>query len=58
MKIIRNTSRDEVEPLILGIAKWQQELTPASDSAFANDIANTNLDAILRQHGLENVRRL
>jgi adenine-specific DNA-methyltransferase len=55
----------EVEPLALGIAAWHKELDPAGettvvfrDSAFADDVAKTNLTAILQQHGLENVRSL
>ncbi|MFA4836963.1 MAG: hypothetical protein WC749_12945, partial [Dehalococcoidia bacterium] len=28
------------------------------DSAFADDVAKTNLTAILQQHGLENIRSL
>lgn len=28
------------------------------DSAFADDVAKTNVSAILNQHGLLNVRRL
>ena len=55
----------EVEPLALGIAAWHNEQAAAAettvvfrDSAFANDIAKTNLTAILQQHGLENVRSL
>ncbi len=58
-------ARDEVEPLALGIAAWHKELAPAGestvvfrDSAFADDVAKTNLAAILQQHGLENVRSL
>jgi adenine-specific DNA-methyltransferase len=54
-----------VEPLALGIAAWHKELDPLGestvvfrDSAFANDVAKTNLTAILQQHGLENVRSL
>jgi adenine-specific DNA-methyltransferase len=54
-----------VEPLALGIAGWHKELDPLGestvvfrDSAFANDVAKTNLTAILQQHGLENVRTL
>jgi adenine-specific DNA-methyltransferase len=50
----------EVEPLALGIAAWHKELAPAGettvvfrDSAFADDVAKTNLTAILQQHGLE-----
>lgn len=55
----------EVEPLALGIVAWHQELSPSGessvvfrDSAFADDVAKTNLTAILQQHGLENVRSL
>jgi adenine-specific DNA-methyltransferase len=54
-----------VEPLALGIASWHKELDPLGestvafrDSAFADDVAKTNLSAILQQHGLENVRSL
>ena len=56
---------DEVEPLALGIADWHAELKPAGDttvvfcdSAFADDVAKTNLTAILEQHGLGSVRSL
>lgn len=55
----------EVEPLALGIVAWHKTLSPAGDttivfrdSAFADDVAKTNLTAILQQHGLENVRSL
>ncbi len=55
----------EVEPLALGIADWHKQLAPAGettvvfrDSAFADDVAKTNLTAILQQHGLETVRSL
>jgi adenine-specific DNA-methyltransferase len=55
----------EVEPLALGIAAWHRELAPAGqtsvvfrDSAFADDVAKSNLTAILQQHGLESVRSL
>jgi len=58
-------TRDEVEPLALGIAGWHQALAPAGDttcvfrdSAFADDVAKTNLAAILNQHGLTTVRSL
>jgi adenine-specific DNA-methyltransferase len=44
---------------------WHQALKPAGettvvfrDSAFADDVAKTNLTAILQQHGLETVRSL
>lgn len=56
---------NEVEPLALGIVAWHQQLTPAGktacvfrDSAFVDDVAKTNLTAILQQHGLEKVRSL
>jgi adenine-specific DNA-methyltransferase len=55
----------EVEPLALGIVEWYKQLAPAGestvvfrDSAFADDVAKTNLTAILQQHELENVRSL
>jgi adenine-specific DNA-methyltransferase len=57
--------REEVEPLALGIVAWHKALAPAGEStvvfrdgAFADDVAKTNLTAILQQHGLENVRSL
>jgi len=57
--------REEVEPLALGIVAWHKALAPAGEStvvfrdgAFADDVAKTNLGAILQQHGLENVRSL
>jgi adenine-specific DNA-methyltransferase len=49
----------------MGIVDWHKELEPASDtqvvfrdSAFANDIAKTNMTAILEQHGIAHVRSL
>jgi adenine-specific DNA-methyltransferase len=56
---------DDVEALAQGIVAWHRELAPAGDatcvfrdSAFADDVAKTNLTAILQQHGLKNVRSL
>ena len=56
---------DDTESLAHGIVKWHEELAPTGDttivfrdSAFANDIAKTNLTAILEQRGLGNVRSL
>jgi adenine-specific DNA-methyltransferase len=53
-------TREEVEPLALGIADWHKALAPAGestvvfrDSAFADDVAKTNLVAILVQHGFD-----
>lgn len=58
-------SPKEVEPLALGIIVWHKQLAPAGetsivfrDSAFTDDVAKSNLTAILQQHGLENVRSL
>jgi len=58
-------TRAEVEPLAQGIVEWHKALAPAGDttcvfrdSAFADDVAKTNLAAILQQHGLQNVRSL
>jgi len=58
-------SRDEVESLAQGIIAWHKELASAGDttcvfrdSAFADDVAKTNLAAILEQHGIQNVRSL
>ena len=57
--------REDAEPLALGIAEWHDELAPSGettvvfrDSAFADDVATTNLAAILEQRGLGNVRSL
>jgi len=58
-------SREDAEPLALGIAQWRDALQPAGestvifrDSAFVDDVAKTNVAAILQQHGLANVRSL
>lgn len=58
-------SSTEVESIALGMVAWHKQLEPAGvtsvvfrDSAFADDVAKTNLTAILQQHGLENVRSL
>jgi len=58
-------SREEVEDLAQGIIDWHKELEPSGDtqvvfrdSAFANDIAKTNMTAILEQNGIKHVRSL
>ena len=58
-------SLEEVEPLTLEIVEWHKQLEPTGDttvifrdSAFEDDVAKTNLAAILEQHGLKNVRSL
>jgi len=57
--------RDSIESLAQGVIDWHKELKPAvdtrvvfRDSAFADDVAKTNLAAILQQHGLDDVRSL
>jgi adenine-specific DNA-methyltransferase len=63
--LAEKVTRDDVEPLAQGIVEWHKTLAPAGDStcvfrdsAFADDVAKTNLAAILQQHGLVNVRSL
>lgn len=58
-------TREEVEPLAQGIVDWYQALAPGGDttcvfrdSAFADDVAKTNLASILNQNGLTTVRSL
>lgn len=60
-----NIAREEVEVLAQGIVVWHKEVAPSGetqvvfrDNAFADDVAKTNLAAILHQNGLENVRSL
>ncbi len=57
--------REEVDSLALGIAEWHKQLESEGDatvifrdSAFEDDVAKTNLAAILEQYGLGNVRSL
>ena len=63
--LTESITREEVEALALGIIAWHKELAPAGDttcvfrdSAFADDVAKSNLSAILSQHGIDNVRSL
>jgi adenine-specific DNA-methyltransferase len=58
-------TREDLEALAQSIIAWHKELAPAGnttcvfrDSAFADDVAKTNLTAILQQHGIHNVRSL
>ena len=58
-------TKDVIEPLSAGIVAWIKELAPAvdtrivfKDSGFADDIAKTNMAAILTQHGISDVRSL
>lgn len=57
--------KKDVEKLGLGIAEWHKMLAPAGetmvvfrDGAFGDDVAKSNLTAILQQRGLANVRSL
>jgi adenine-specific DNA-methyltransferase len=63
--LVENIAANEVEELAEGIVKWHQQLAPVGevtcvfrDSAFADDVAKTNMAAILQQHGIQNVRSL
>lgn len=58
-------NNNQVDALAQGIVDWHKELAPAGettcvfrDSAFADDVAKTNMAAILEQHGIQNVRSL
>jgi adenine-specific DNA-methyltransferase len=60
-----NLAKDVIEPLSAGIVAWINELAPAvdtrvvfKDSGFADDIAKTNMAAILNQNGISDVRSL
>ncbi len=54
-----------MESITLGIAAWHKDFDPASDtqvvfrdSAFTDDVAKTNMTAILEQNGIAHVRSL
>lgn len=56
---------NEVDAVAQGILDWYKELEPETDSyvffrdsAFADDIAKTNMAAILEQNGISHVRSL
>lgn len=58
-------TKDVVEPLASGIVAWRAALAPAvdtrvvfKDSGFVDDIAKTNMAAILNQNGITDVRSL
>jgi adenine-specific DNA-methyltransferase len=58
-------TKDVIEPLASGIVAWRKALAPAvdtrvvfKDSGFADDIAKTNIAAILNQNGITDVRSL
>lgn len=58
-------TKNVIEPLASGIVAWRAALVPAvdtrvvfKDSGFADDIAKTNMAAILNQNGITDVRSL
>lgn len=58
-------TKDVIEPLASGIVAWHAALAPAvdtrvvfKDSGFTDDIAKTNMAAILNQNGITDVRTL
>jgi adenine-specific DNA-methyltransferase len=58
-------TRYETEPLASGMVGWYKELAPVGDttcvfrdSGFADDVAKSNLAAILEQSGLKNIRSI
>jgi adenine-specific DNA-methyltransferase len=63
--LAEKVASNEVEELGLAIVEWRKALAPAGDttcvfrdSAFADDVAKTNLTAILEQNGIATVRSL
>ncbi len=61
--LAESIASSDVETLAEGIVAWRDALKPAResqlvfrDSAFADDVAKTNLTAILQQQGLGNVK--
>lgn len=63
--LVESISSQMVEPIAEGIVAWHKELAPAGDStcvfrdsAFVDDVAKTNMAAILAQNGIVNVRSL
>ncbi len=58
-------AKEVIEPLATGIVAWRAALAPAvdtrvvfKDSGFADDIAKTNMAAILNQNAITDVRSL
>ena len=58
-------AKEVIETLASGIVAWRAALAPAvdtrvvfKDSGFADDIAKTNMAAILNQNGISDVRSL
>jgi adenine-specific DNA-methyltransferase len=58
-------TKDVIEPLASGMVAWRKALAPAvdtrvvfKDSGFADDVAKTNMAAILNQNGITDIRSL
>jgi adenine-specific DNA-methyltransferase len=63
--LAQSIDRDAVEAVAHAITEWRTELNPAGevtcvfrDSAFADDVAKSNMAAILEQNGIAKVRSL
>lgn len=63
--LVESIKAVEVEALALGMVAWREEQGTVGDttavfrdSAFENDVAKSNLAAILEQHGIKQVRSL
>lgn len=63
--LVESIKAVEVEALALGMVAWREEQGTVGDttavfrdSAFENDVAKSNLAAILEQHGIKHVRSL
>ena len=63
--LVAHIEAAEVEVVAHGIVAWRKEQAPAGDttcvfrdSAFADDVAKTNMAAILEQNGIQTVRSL
>jgi adenine-specific DNA-methyltransferase len=63
--LVDRIERGDADALAHGIVDWHQALAPTGnttcvfrDDAFVDDVAKTNVTAILEQHGIQNVRSL
>lgn len=63
--LVESISAVEVDLLADGIVQWHKQLAPVGeitcvfrDSAFVDDVAKTNMAAILQQNGIQNIRSL
>jgi adenine-specific DNA-methyltransferase len=63
--LVDGLTKEVIEPLASGIVAWREALAPAvdtrvvfKDSGFADDVAKTNMAAILNQNGISDVRSL